>query len=209
MVAWGDIMSAWSLPKPGMMPEDQEKDTLGVVAMNFCNADIPKGIVLVCRLPGAEEQPKFREALDWSLAMAGRKTFLLNLVRNTEFTPPEGAETLLNTVCQDPHGWFMVENRYSLAPTELEMLKADVEELKKAHDEIFIMMPGGFCKGGSFFNQLLSVCDSVLLAVGAGSTLRSDLSYVRRHARAGERPMLGMVVGASDRVVRREMEAGK
>ena len=209
LTAWGDVIGLGALPKPGVMKPEDESDVHGVVALNFCNADVPKDVVLVCRLPGAEEQPKFRETLDWSLAMAGRKAFLLSLVRNTEFTPPEGAETLLNTVCQGPHGWFAVENRYSLAPTELEMLKADIEELKKLYDEIFIMMPGGFCKGGSFFSQLLGVCGSVLLLVGAESTLRSDLSYVRRHAVAGERPMMGMVVGASDRVVRREMEAGK
>ena len=89
------------------------------------------------------------------------------------------------------------------------MLKADIAELRKTHDEIFIIMPDGFCKGGSFFNQLLSVCDCVLLVVGAGSTLRSDLAYVRRHALEGERPMMGIVVGASDGAVRREMEAGK
>ena len=209
MTAWGDVIGLGALPRPGVMRPEDENDVRGVVALNFCNADIPKKIVLVCRLPGATEQPAFREALDWSLAMAGHKAFLLNLVRNTEFTPPEGAETLLNTVRQGPHGWFTVENRYSLAPTELEMLKADVEALKESHDEIFIMMPDGFCKGGSFFNQLLSVCDSLLLVVGAGTTLRSDLLYVRRHALEGARPMMGMVVGASSAAVRREMEAGK
>ena len=209
MTAWGDVIGLGALPKPGVMSPEDENDVRGVVALNFCNADVPKSIVLVCRLPGATEQPKFREALDWSLAMAGRKSFLLNLVRNTDFTPPEGAETLLNTVCQDPHGWFMVENRYSLAPTELEMLKADVEEIKKAHDVIFIMMPDGFCKGGSFFNQLLSVCDCVLMVVGAGTTPRTDLSYVRHHASASERAVLGIMVGVAAKVARREMEAGK
>ena len=209
MTAWGDVISLGTLPKPGVMKPADESDVHGVVALNLGNADVPKDVVLVCRLPGAAEQTKFREALGWSLAMAGRKVFMLNLVRSAEFTPPEGAETLINTVCQDPYGWFTVENRYSLAPTELEMLKADIEELKKTYDQIFIMMPGGFCKGGSFFNQLLGVCGSVLLLVGAGTTLRSDLSYVRRHALAGERPMMGMMVGASESAVRREMEAGK
>ena len=170
---------------------------------------VPKGIVLVCRLPGAEEQPKFREALDWSLAMAGHKTFMLSIVRTAGFTPPEGAEMLVNTVIKDPHGWFTVENRYSLAPTELEMLKADLDEIRKTHDEVFIMMPDGFCKGGSFFDQLLRACSSVLLVVGAGKTLRTDLSYVRRHALAGDRPMMGVMVGAAAGAVRREMEAGK
>ena len=209
MMAWGDVIGLGSLPQPGVMKPEDESDVQGVVALNFCNAEVPKGIVLVCRLPGAEEQPKFREALDWSLAMAGHKTFMLSIVRTAGFTPPEGAEMLVNTVIKDPHGWFTVENRYSLAPTELEMLKADLDEIRKTHDEVFIMMPDGFCKGGSFFDQLLRACSSVLLVVGAGKTLRTDLSYVRRHALAGDRPMMGVMVGAAAGAVRREMEAGK
>ena len=209
MTAWGDVIGLGSLPKPGVMASDRADDVQGVVALNFCNADVPKGVVLVCRLPGAVEQPKFRETLDWSLAMAGHKTFLLNLVRSAEFTPPEGGEAMINTICKDPNGWFTVENRYSLAPTELEMLKADIDELKKTHEEIFVFMPDGFSKGGSFFNQLLSVCDSVLLVVGAGTTLRADLSYARRHTNEGDRPMMGIVVGASAAAVRREMETRK
>ena len=209
MTAWGDVIGLGALPKPNVMKPEDENDVRGVVALNFCNADLPKGIVLVCRLPGAAEQPKFREALDWSLSMAGHKAFLLSLVRNADFTPPEGATALVNTLVKDPHGWFTVENRYSLAPTELEMLRVDLAELKKTYDEIFIMMPDGFRRGGSFFSQLLSVCDCVLMIVGAGTTPRTDLSYVRRHSLAGERAIMGIMVGVAAKVARREMEAGK
>lgn len=207
--AWGDVHSLGSLPKPGSMGEEEEKDTLGVVALNFCNAEVPKGVVLVCRLEGAGEQPKFREALDWSLAMAGHKAFMLHLVRGADFNPPEGARSLIGAVCEDMVGWFPVENRYSLAPTELQMLKADIDEIRKGHEEVFVLMPGGFRKGGSFFDQLLGVCDSVLLIVGAEETPRSDFAYARRHATTGGRPMLGIVVDASANDVRREMEAGR
>jgi hypothetical protein len=191
------------------MDEAQEKDALGVVALNFCNAEMPKGIVLVCRMAGVDKQPKFREVLDWSLAMAGHKPFVLDLVRSADFEPPKECTALINAVCTDSHGWFPVENRYSLAPTELQMLQADLSEIRKSYDEVFIMMPGGFCKGGNFFDQLLGVCDSVLVLAGAGVTPRSDFGYVRRHASAGNRPMAGIVTGASAKAVRREMEAGK
>ena len=209
MVAWADVVGLGSLPKPGILDENDEKDVLGVVALNFCNAELPKGVIFVCRMPGVESQQKFREVLDWSLAMAGHRPFALNIVKSLEFTPPEGCESLINTVYKDPHGWFPVENRYSLAPTELQMLQADIEELKRTHDEIFIMMPEGFRKGGNFFNQLLGVCDCVLILVGAGVTPRADLSYVRRHSNEVKRPMAGIVTGASARAVRKEMETGK
>ena len=209
MIAWGDVLGIGSIPKPKALDEEHEKDALGVVAMNFCNADIPKGIVLVCRLAGVDKQPKFREVLDWSLAMAGHRPFVLDLVRGADFEPPKESTTLINAVCTDSHGWFPVENRYSLAPTELQMLQADLSEIRKNYDEVFIMMPGGFCKGGNFFDQLLGVCDSVLVLAGAGTTPRADLAYVRHHVSAGNRPLAGIVTGASAKTVRREMEAGK
>ena len=209
MAAWGDVHSLGSLPSPAAMEEADEKDVLGVVALNFCNAEIPKDVVLLCRLEGAEEQPKFREVLDWSLAMAGHKPFVLNLVRGSDFEPPEDAKSMINAVVKDPIGWFPVENRYSLAPTELQMLQADLAEIRNEHDEVFVFMPDGFRKGGSFFDQLLGVCDSVLVVAGADTTPRADLSYVRRHAKAGGRPVMGIMTGASAKVVRKEMEAGK
>ena len=209
LTAWGDVTGLGSLPRDRAVTEEEEKDVLGVVSLNFCNADLPKGVIMVCRLPGAEPQPKFREALDWSLAMAGHKPFVLTLVKSAEFEPPEGADTLINTVCKDPHGWFPIENRYSLAPTELQMLQADLAELRKDHDEVFIMLPEGFRKGGSFFEQVLGVCDSVFILAGAGTTSRSDLSYVRRHAKSVDRPVMAILTGASAKSVRREMEAEK
>ena len=209
MTVWEDVLGLGTLPKPGVMKPEDENDAHGVVALNFYNADVPKGVVLVCRLPGAAEQPKFKEVLDWSLAMAGHRPFDLNLVRGIDFSPPEGCESLLNTMYKDPNGWFAVENRYSLAPTELEMLKADINELRKTHDEVFVTMPDGFCKGGSFFGQLLNVCDSVLLIVGTGTTFRTDLSFVRRHVLASQRPMMGIMVGASAKFVHRDMEVEK
>lgn len=209
LTAWGDVTGFGSLPRPGALSEEEEKDVLGVVSLNFCNSDLPKGVVMVCRLPGAEPQPKFREVLDWSLAMAGHKPFVLTLVKSAEFEPPEGADTLINTVYKDPHGWFPVENRYSLAPTELQMLQADLAELRKEHDEVFIMIPEGFRRGGSFFEQVLGVCDSLFLVVGAGTTSRSDLAYVRRHAKSVNRPVMAILAGVSAKAVKREMEAEK
>ena len=207
--AWGDVLSLGSLPKPDCMDAAEEKDILGVVALRFCDAEVPKGVVLVCRMEGAELQPRFREALDWSLAMAGHKPLMLNLVRTSEFNPPEDATSLISVVYRDTVGWFPVENRYSLAPTELQMLQADLAEIRKDHDEVFVLMPDGFRKGGSFFDQLLGVCDSVLLFIGAEKTPRTDFSYVRRHVAAGGRPMMGIVVNALARAARMDMEAGK
>ena len=205
--ASGDIDVIGSLPKPDVLPEEEEKDVLGVVALNLLNADRPNGSLLFCRLPGAPEQPKFMSALDWALSMSGSRNFTLNIVMEKEFKAPEDAETMISTIRKGSTGWFPVSNRFSLAPTELQILQADIAALREDFDDIFIFMPDGMRRGGSFFNQLLSVCDSTILLVGASTTPRSELEYARRHVKASGKPTLGLIVSASAKIVRREMEA--
>lgn len=207
--AYGDVDVLGALPKPGAMDEKEESDVMGVVALNFCNSELPRAVTLVYRMPGVEPQRKFRDALDWSLSMAGQRWFSLEIVPSSDFTPPEDAETLICTVRKGSRGWFPIENRYSLAPTELQMLQVDIAQLKEQADVIFLFIPEGMRRGGSFFSQVLSVCDSVLLLVEAGVTPRSWLSYVKRRIVSAERPMLGIVTGASAKAARKEMEAQK
>jgi len=195
-----------SIPRPGALPEDKEKDALGVLALNFIHADLPKGIVLVARLTGADEQPKFYESLRWSLAMSGEQAFTMDVVSHAQFTPPADGESLINTVCKGSTGWFPVDNGYSLAPTEVQMLQADLATLRANHDHVFVHMTDGIRRGGSFFDQLMGVCDSVLLIVGANATPRSAFAYVRRHLEAAGKPAMGIAVGVDAARIRREME---
>lgn len=198
-----------SIPKPGVLPADKEKDALGVLALNFIHADLPKGIVLVARLDGASEPPQFYESLRWSLAMSGEQAFSLDIVPQSEFTPPADGETLITTVRKGSVGWFPVDNRYSLAPTEVQMLQADLATLRADHDHVFVHMTGGVRRGGSFFDQLLAVCDSVLLIVGANATPRSAFAYVRRHLAAAGKPAMAIATDVGARRIRHEMEDRK
>lgn len=207
--AYGDVEVLGSLPKDGVLPEENEKDVLGVVALRFCNAEIPKGVVLVCRLPGSPPQPKFVEALEWSVSMAGQSYFAMNIVPSFGFEHPEGGEMMINTVRKGTYGWFPVSNRYSLAPTELQMLQADLATLRGEFDGVFLMMPEGMRRGGSFLSQLLGVCESVIIEVAADGTPRSELEYARRNVIASGKPMMGLATCASAKVVRREMESFK
>jgi len=209
MTLYDGMVPLGSIPKSGSMPEADERDVLGVVALKMTTADVPKGVVLGCRLPGTPDISKFNDALSWSLAMSGVNPFWLEVVPGKDFAPPEGAESMINTVSKGDHGWFPVENRFTIAPTELQMLQADIASLREKYDHVFIRMPGGVRRGGSFFDQLLTVCDSVLLAVGAGKTPRSWYAYARKHIRGAGRTAMVVAAGVSPKVVRREMEDSK
>lgn len=206
LAAFEDVTVIGSLPKDDVVSEDMEKDVLGVVALNFASAKIPKGIVLVCRLAGSPPTAKFATALEWSLSMAGQRIFNLEVVPSMDFVPPEGSETMINTVRKGESGWFPAANRYAMAPTEIEMFKVDVTALRAEFDTVFVHMPGGLRRGGNFFSQLLEISESAMLIIGTGTTPRSELSYVRKHVAAADKPMLGLVGGASAKTVRDEME---
>lgn len=209
LAAFEDVKVIGSIPKDNVVSEDMEKDVLGVVALNFASADVPKGIVLVCQLAGSPKLDKFNAELEWSLSMAGQRVFNLEVVPSMEFIPPEGSETMINTVRKGEHGWFPAANRYALAPTEIEMLKVDITALRAEFDTIFVHMPGGLRRGGNFFSQLLDICESALLIIGTSATPRSELSYVRKHVSDANKPMMGLVGGASAKTVRAEMEEVK
>lgn len=206
LAAYDDIMLIGSLPAPGVLPEHEEQDILGVAALNFCKSDVPKSIVLVCRLPGVPEQPAFASATDWSLSMSGKRAFLLEIVKSAEFEPPDGAEPLISAFKKENRGWFPVENRYMLVSSELEMLQADLAMLKNDFDVIFLKMPEGIRRGGSFFSQLLEICDSVLLLVGAQTTKRSWLSYARHCIANAQKPTIGLMTGVGAKIAEHELE---
>lgn len=210
LAALGDMQVLGSLPGHWAMRKREAKEAMEVVAIHFLDSPEAKGTVLVCRLKGAKPQPQFEETLEWSLSMAGMRLFLLMVVPpESGEIPQEGTETLLNTVRQGTKGWFPVVNRYSLAPTELQMLAADLARLREEFDCVFVMMHGGLRRGGNFTKQLLGVCDSALLTVGANRTRRSELSYIRRLVKEAGKPMLGLVTGARRRIIRKEMESSR
>ncbi len=210
LAAAGDIRVLGSVPGGWMMRRNQMKEAMGVVANHFVQADVPKGIVLVCRLKGANPHPEFVQELDWALTMAGTRSFTLTVFPEGGRGMPEGEGTvMLNTVRDGSRGWFPVVNRYSLAPTELQMLRADLVALREEFDCIFLSVHGGLRHGGDFTEQLLGASESALVVVGANRTRRSELAYVRRLVKAVGKPMMGLVTGARGRTVRKELEESR
>ena len=180
---------------------------MGVVALKLLQPDVLKGIMLVASLPGAAKGTNFTEVMDYTATMAGKRLFSLNLVPSADFSPPADGEQMIGVVRKESRGLFPVQNRFALAPSELEMLQADIAELRNEFDSVFIFMDGGLRKGGSFFDQLLGICETSVLVVGASHTPRSWFGYVRRHIGSMKKPMVAIATGAPAAVIRAEMEA--
>ena len=205
--AYPAISFLGSLPIPGTLPEDEDREVMGVVALKMLLSAAKTPVVLLCRLPGAEIRDDFAQTVDSTALMSGENAFLLDVVSSANFAPPKDAEQMIGVVRSGARGWFPTANRFAMAPTELQIVQADLAELKNSYGNIFVRMEGGVRIGGTFFDQLLGLCDAVLLQVGADKTPRSAFSYVRRHVAKSGKAIMAMASGGDVKTVRREMES--
>ena len=205
--AYPAISFLGSLPIPGSLPEDEDREVMGVVALKMLLSAEKTPVVLVCRLPGVEIREDFSHTVDSTALMSGVNSFLLDVVSSANFDPPKDAEQMVGVMRSGAHGWFPTTNRFAMAPTELQILQADLAELKNSYGNIFVRMEGGVRIGGTFFDQLLGLCDAVILHVGAGKTPRSVFGYVRRHVTKSGKAIMAMASGGDVKTVRMEMEA--
>ena len=206
IAAYRGIEFLGSISKEGVLEPDEEREVLGVVALKTLLASKDAKTIFALRLPGAEPNKAFARAIDFTATMSGASSFLLDIVSQEGFVPPEGAEEMIGIVRSGQHGWFPAANRFALAPTELELLKADLAALGDSFDNVFVRIEGGVKVGGTFFDQLLELCEAVLLLVGAGSTPRSSFAFARRHLETSGKPVMAVATGAKAKVVRSDME---
>ncbi len=206
IAAYPGIEFLGSLPAKGAMSPEEARELMGVVALKTLLAAKEAKAIFACRLPGAEPSNEFAEAIDFTATMSGARCFLLDIVSQEGFVPPEGAEQMIGVVKNGQHGWFPAANRFALAPTELQILKADIAALGETFDNVFVRIEGVVRVGGTFFDQLLELCEAVLLIVGAGGTTRRAFAFARRHLEASGKPVMAIATGASAKNVRADME---
>ena len=195
-----------SLPKSGAMPDDEAREAMGVVALKALLAAKDAKTIFACRLPGADPNMAFAEVIDFTATMSGASCFLLDIASQSGFSPPEGAEEMVGVVRSGQRGWFPAANRFALAPTELQMLKADIATLSESFDNIFIRIEDVVRVGGTFFDQLLDLSDAVLLMVGSGRTPRSSFAFARRHLKQSGKLVMAVAADSSAKRVRKDME---
>ena len=209
IAAYDEIRFLGSIPTPGTLPDEEAREVMGVIALKLLLPDTLQGIMLVASLPGAAKNTGFTEVMDYTATIAGKRLCSLKLVPSAEFAPPADGEQMIGAVRKEARAWFPVQNRLALTPSEIEMLQADIAELRKDFDAVFIFMDGGLRKGGAFFDQLLEICEASVLFIGASHTPRAWFSYVRRHVGAAKKPMVAIATGAPTKVIRAEMEANQ
>ena len=206
VAAYAGVEFLGSLPAKGVMSNDEAREATRVVALKTLLGCKDRKLVFACRLPGVELDAAFAEAVDYTASMSGASCFLLEIVSGEGFKPPEDCEEMIGMVRSGARGWFPVANRFAMAPTEIEMLKADVTALGDSFENIFVCIDNGAHFGGMLFDQLVELSDAVMLLVGDGTTPRSAYAYARRHLKSSGKAVLAVATGAKAKAVRAEME---
>jgi len=134
--------------------------------------------MMVCTLPGASILQELFEVFEWNYAMAGKKILFLDIVEARGFVDEFQAEDTGIVTYSGWKGFLPVESRDYLSPSEMELLKSDLQVLLKTYDMVFIMHSAAYNRDKLFLEQLATICDSALIAIGAKKTPRRSLRSV-------------------------------
>ena len=154
----------------------QEQIAFSSVCHNFQTTDVEHHIVLAGTLPGGRLIPSLFDAFEWSYAMAGKRTLAIDMVLADSFDyeayPPCDTGII---VYSGGKGFLPVVSKHYLSPSELMLLKQDLEILSKSYDLIFIRHSASLRHDQLFLEQIVDMCDGALLAIGAKKTPRQSL----------------------------------
>ena len=179
--------------------ERRKRIGLGAICHNFRASEVDHHIVLAGALPGGKILPALFDTFEWTFAMAGKRTLTINVVLASGFdyeSLPLSDTGIV--IYSGSKGYLPVVNKRFLSPSELMLLKKDLQLLRETYDLIFIRHSVSLRRDRMFLDQFVGLCDGAMIAVGARRTSRSDL---RRLAALNRRTKLPIMTIFSDNMM--------
>ncbi|MBQ6352597.1 MAG: hypothetical protein IJJ28_04970, partial [Lentisphaeria bacterium] len=146
----------------------QEQIAFSTICHNFRSGETEHHVVLAGNLPGGKLLPSLFDAFEWTYAMAGKRTLAIDMVLADNFdyeAYPPGDTGII--VYSGGKGFLPVVSKHYLSPSELMLLKQDLEILRKSYDLVFLKHSVSLRHDRLFLEQIIGLCDGALLAVGA------------------------------------------
>ena len=175
-----------------------EQIAFSAICHNFSASDKEYHIVLAGTLPGGKLMPALFDAFEWSYAMAGKRTLTIDMVRADTFDdeafPP--CDTGI-VVYSGGKGFLPVASKRFLAPSEQELLKKDLQHLRKSYDLIFIKHSASLRRDRMFIEQIVGICDSAMFAVGVRKTTRKALRQLISIHKETKLPIMTILTDSS------------
>ena len=201
--AYPELHALGAIPKSLKSFTEASKDEMTVLASihyNFLKVEFPKKVIFIGKMPGAEFTSAVKEGMNWSCKMSGMKYLHLKIVGSNEFTEPDNPDIKMlgATYYHGEEGVLPAANPLALSQSELNLLQSDIEELQNEVDTIFIYTDMAIDRFGVFFNQMLSICDSAMIIVGARRSSRSLLRYIVNQQHESGRCIMSILTDSND-----------
>lgn len=208
LLAYAEINALGAIPSSVHLYEtasDDEKTAIGSIFYNFMQVEAPKKVVFLATLPGSNYSNFLKEGLNWNFAMSGKRLLHLKIVRADSFKEPTAPDAKIFGAAyyHGMEGETPADNPRALSQTELSLLQSDIAEMQNDFDTIFITSDEPFDRFGVFFDQMLQLCDSALVLVGARRTPRSLLRYVVSQQHKSGRCIMSILTNSKDSISRK------
>ena len=177
MTLHSELQYLGKLPVSGKMFRSEiAKDViLNTVCHHLQSAMENIPVVLAGALPGAKLLPEFFSAVEWTYAMSGKKVLFLDVVLAGNAEPDLPMEDTGIVAYSGNKGVLPIASKKFIAPAELELLREDLVTLRKTYDVIFFRHYFSLRHDRLFLEQIIPLCNGLLIAVGLSATSRKSL----------------------------------
>ena len=155
--------------------DDKTKLYLEGICNSFQTTGVEHHVVMAGMLLGADIGQGFFDYLQWNYAMTGRRVLILDIVDAKDVADDQPLKETSIVICaHEGRGVLPLENYMTISDAELLLLKSDLELLRKEYDLIIFRQEHSL-SSSLFMVKINSVCDGMLIGVGAKCTPRKSL----------------------------------
>ena len=180
----------------GVLPEsrepfnsDDKKNNIYFesVCNHFQKIGVEYHVVMAGMLLGADIKQSFFDFLQWNYAMVGKKVLILDVIDAKDFKEDDSMLDTCLVNYKNCMGVLPLANYKDISDAELHLLKQDLKILRKKYALIIIRQKHPLdtepVAHSLFMEKISSVCDGMLIGVGAKRTLRTSLRSLAGFAR--------------------------
>ncbi|MBO4303310.1 MAG: hypothetical protein J6A21_01855 [Lentisphaeria bacterium] len=180
MFLYNELCYLGALPTSEKLAVSQDWEKIAFNFLMHKFRQIDPHVVFISALPGAHILPRFFSFMEWIFAMAGKKILVITpvIAEEQEETgaPDENQPDTMLVYFSGGNCFLPIASKKFLDPSEFELLKNDFKLLRETYDCIFINDSSRKKQHSNLFlEQISTICDAAMFAVGAGRTYRRDL----------------------------------
>ena len=158
-----------------LVGDTKENIILNGICHRFQSTGVEHHVVLAGVLPGANIVQGLFDNFEWNYAMAGKEVLTIDIINANDFNENTPMTDTCIVSYREWTGVLPLANSRFFSPSELKQLKADLDILRDKYDLIFIRRKTPLKRDRLFLEQIGTVCDGLLIGIGARRTLRKSL----------------------------------